>query len=388
MRLVFSCLPAFGHLQPMVPLAAACVSAGHEVLVATGPDMVDRVRKLGLAAASVGPSRREGEVLAQRGATPSGDDTPMRRVWDQYVFVHHFPTTGARLRASDLVPLVSDFRPAIVVHDVTDFAAPFAAAKIGVPSVLHSWGPPIARRTMIKAGRKAAPMWAEAGFDPPEAGGMYGDMYLDLAPPGLWPEDAGEVPRVQPLRPEAASESWLGLPDGLDHLPYDTTVHLTLGTVANRSLGTFRTVLSAMRDAPVNLVVTVGPDKDPAVLGDWPPHILIAKYIPIDLLLSRCDAVIDHGGSGTVLAALRHGLPQLIVPYDGDNIRNARLCEVAGAAVQVPLKDLDEDVVRAGVSRLLEDAALTAAARELADEIAAMPSPAEVVPVLERLGGS
>jgi len=86
-----------------------------------------------------------------------------------------------------------------------------------------------------------------------------------------------------------------------------------------------------------------------------------------------------------MLAALRHGLPQVIIPYDGDNVRNARLCEAAGVAIQIPLKEISTELVRAGADRMLHDPALTASARVLRDQIRDMPSPAAVVPILERL---
>ena len=384
MRVVFACLPAYGHLQPMVALATACIAAGHDVLVATGPDMVTRARALGLDAAAVGPTRAEGEDLARRGPAAAPGEPSLRRVWDHYTFVHRFTTDGARLRAADLVPLVADWHPDVVVHDVTDFAAPLAAAVLGVPSALHSWGPPLPARLMARAGVKAAPLWTDAGLDPPFAGGMHRGLYLDLCPPALRPDDAGDIPRVQPLRPMPAGEDWPALPEEIDRLPYERTVHLTLGTVANRSLGTFRSVLAATRDLRVNFVVTVGPDQDPAVLGELAPQVYAAAYLPIDLTLARCDAVIAHGGSGTMLAALRHGLPQLIMPYDGDNVRNARLCEAAGAALQLQPRDLEHDTVCTAVSRLLDDPSLQAAAKRIRDQIRAMPPPVEVVPVLER----
>jgi UDP:flavonoid glycosyltransferase YjiC (YdhE family) len=390
MRVIFSCLPALGHLQPMVPLATACQRAGHDVLVATGADLASRVDRLGFDAAAVGPTREEGERLAGRGAERGAEtaEASLRRVWDHYTFVHRFTTTGASLRAADLVPLVQDWKPDVVVHDVTDFAAPFAAARIGVPSALHSWGPPLPGKLMARAGQKAAALWESAGLQAPPAGGMHRGTYLDICPPSLWPDDAADHPRVQQVQAVGAVEPWMALPEGLERLPYATTVHLTLGTVANRSLATFRLILTALAGQQVNILVTVGPDQDPAAFGDQPENVVIASYIPIDLILPRCQAVIAHGGSGTMLAALRHGLPQLLMPLDGDNVRNARLCEAAGAAVQIPLRELDGDVLREAVTRLVDDPALRSSARRLRDEMQSMPTPEQVVPALERLAST
>lgn len=386
MRFLFSCLPAYGHLQPMVPLARACLSAGHEVLVGTGPDMQPRLADLGLEFATVGPTRAEGDRLVHRGPAVDGDEPArMRRVWDNYTFVHRIPTDGARLRAADLVPLVADWQPDVVVHDVTDFAAPLAAALAGRPSALHGWGVPVPGKLMSRAAAKAGAVWEEHGLEPFPTGGMFSGLYLSLCPPSLWPDDVGDVGALHALRPLPVPEHDQQLRGLLEGLPFDRTVHVTLGTVANRSVDTFRVVLAGLADLAANVVVTVGPDTRPDVLGPQPPHVLVASYLPIDEVLRHCHAVVAHGGSGTMLAALRAGLPQLFVPYDADNVRNARLCETVGAATSIALPDVTPGAVRDQTQRILDEPSFASGAQRLRAEIAAMPGPAEVVGALERL---
>jgi UDP:flavonoid glycosyltransferase YjiC (YdhE family) len=238
---------------------------------------------------------------------------------------------------------------------------------------------------MARAGMKAAALWEEAGLQAPPAGGMHRGLYLDICPASLWPDDAGELAHRQRLQAVGITEPGTPSPAGLDRLPPAPTVHVTLGTVANRALDMFDRILGALRDEPLNVVVTVGPDQDPSTFGDQPENVVVASYIPIDAILPRCAAVIAHGGSGTMLAALRHGLPQLLLPYDADNVRNARLCEAAGAALQLAPRELDGELLRATVRRLVDDQELASAARRIRDELLSMPTPEQVVPVLERL---
>ena len=47
MRALISTISAYGHLQPLLPLAQALVDAGHEVAIATGPDMCRRAGAAG-----------------------------------------------------------------------------------------------------------------------------------------------------------------------------------------------------------------------------------------------------------------------------------------------------------------------------------------------------
>src|SRR5690242_6384297 len=54
MRVLFTPHPAAQHLYPLVPLAWALHAAGHDVMVAAAPDLVEPVRKAGLVAVPIG----------------------------------------------------------------------------------------------------------------------------------------------------------------------------------------------------------------------------------------------------------------------------------------------------------------------------------------------
>jgi len=46
--------------------------------------------------------------------------------------------------------------------------------------------------------------------------------------------------------------------------------------------------------------------------------LLYLEATPHDWLLPRCKIVIHHGGAGTTAAGLRAGIPNIIVPFMGD----------------------------------------------------------------------
>ncbi len=52
---------------------------------------------------------------------------------------------------------------------------------------------------------------------------------------------------------------------------------------------------------------------------DLPDEVFPIEWIPFDWLFPQMAAVVHHGGCGTVAAALRAGVPNIIVPYNYDN---------------------------------------------------------------------
>jgi len=72
-----------------------------------------------------------------------------------------------------------------------------------------------------------------------------------------------------------------------------------------------------------------------------PSHIYLADDIPHDWLLPQAAAMIHHGGAGTTAAALRAGLPAVIVPFAADQPFWAWRAHLTGAnPAPIPIAEL------------------------------------------------
>ncbi|MDQ2790466.1 MAG: hypothetical protein M3Y73_12420 [Actinomycetota bacterium] len=85
--------------------------------------------------------------------------------------------------------------------------------------------------------------------------------------------------------------------------------------------------------------------------------------------------MVDHGGSGTVLGALAHGLPQGVLPQSADNFINAEMIEQSGLGQRLLPDEVTPDAIARAVADVLAD---PAPARRAAAQIATMPAPGEV----------
>jgi UDP:flavonoid glycosyltransferase YjiC (YdhE family) len=141
----------------------------------------------------------------------------------------------------------------------------------------------------------------------------------------------------------------------------------------------FEAALAGLRELPVDVVVTTGPGADPARFGPQPAHVLLEPYLPHSLLLPRCRLVVSHAGAGILFGALSHGLPQLLLPQGADQFMNAEACARTGAALVLGPGEVTADAVTSAVRRLLAESSFAAAASQVADEIAAMPHPDDVL---------
>jgi UDP:flavonoid glycosyltransferase YjiC (YdhE family) len=380
-RLLFTTCPAHGHLLPMLPLAAAAQRAGHEVVVATGAEGVVEAVRRGFATWDVGPSRAEADAAFRAAVPDLGVIAPEQRI--PTVIAGVFGAAAFR-RAEELVPLAIDWRPDVVVHSLTETAGAIAAARTGALHVVHGLGP-LPAEAWSWFGARFGELCATWGV-PDLADAIVDAPFIDLCPPSLQGDAVAAFGNRVLLQPSPGDLGGTLPWDGatLRGLPHERTVHLTLGTIFHGATGVFETVLEGLRDVAVNVLVAVGPGTDPARLGPQPGNVLVTDYAPHASVLPLCDGLITQGGAGTILAALCHGLPHLILPQGADQFVNAATAERAGVALQIPPQKLTPAVVAAGVDYLLTEDTIGANARRVAAEIRTMPSAADIVTTLCR----
>jgi UDP:flavonoid glycosyltransferase YjiC (YdhE family) len=130
-------------------------------------------------------------------------------------------------------------------------------------------------------------------------------------------------------------------------------------------------------------MVTVGAAGDPDGLGPVPANVSVERFVPQAQVLPRCSAVVCHGGSGTVLASLAHGVPVMCLPRGADQFANALNVARVGAGAMLTDTEVTDSALREALDRLVHSSAPRAAAIALSEEIAAMPSDAEVALAVE-----
>ena len=67
-----------------------------------------------------------------------------------------------------------------------------------------------------------------------------------------------------------------------------------------------------------------------------PDNFFIARDVPHEWLFPRCSVAIHHGGAGTTHTAARAGVPQVILPFGGDQLFWAARLAARGAAPKAP----------------------------------------------------
>lgn len=365
MRVLVSTFPGKGHFHPVAPLALELQRLGHDVVVATGDDLVGWVRDCGL------PARPAG--LRQHDAVRQGQaDVPPGLPFGPYMFAR----TATEPMLRDLRRIAAEWQPDLLVHEEAEYAAPLLAAGLGLPCITHSWpAPTVPISARAQTTEWLQPLWEQVGLGPAR---MVGDCYLDSCPPPLQTPDIAAVPNVHPVRPVAFDGPSSAKVDDLGDLPRPF-VYVTLGTVPSfaRAETLTRTAEAASRHA-ASVLVTSGPVAPPE-LGPMPANVRIEAYVPQRQALARADLLVSHGGAGSNLGALLYGVPHLVLPQGAPSQQRcgnetARL----GTGLAIPPDEQSPANISAGIEALLHNDSFRRAAQRLADDLERIPDMATV----------
>jgi UDP:flavonoid glycosyltransferase YjiC (YdhE family) len=381
LRVAVSVFPAASHLFPLVPLAWALRTAGHEVRLAVPPGFAPAALRTGLPVLPLGrdvdpgaawegfrgdPSERTARTMAMFRATAEG-------------------TVG------ELVELARNWAD-LVLYDPRSYAGPVAAAVAGVPSVRflygvdHTWSQRETEWPLL------APLWEAWGLDAREPGGSgpAGSRTLDPCPAALQCATPATSHRVRHIPYNGAARVPAVL-DRFDRRPgARPRVCVTWGASSGAAAGhlePLRRTVHSLTGLGLEVLVLVAAEQR-RLLGELPAGTTVLESVPLHLVLAGCALVVHQGGAGTTLTAAVCGVPQVVLPAKGDQLVHAERVVAAGVGRALgPSPEFSAADVRAAVQELLGDVRVRDRAAGLAEENTRRPAPAELVGLLSGLAG-
>jgi N-glycosyltransferase len=369
MRILFTSQPGLGHLNGLIVLAQEFKRRGHTAIVAGAPSVVAAFEAAGI----------EGHVIV---AEPESTDSPSvhsrlrsagiatpaeRLAWTR-------SEISVRERAISLALKLRKYArslsPDLMVRDATELAGWVVAETLGVPHVslevsahwsIAAWDGSCG--TAVSELREAVGLPVDS--ESPSSG-MYDHAHLTNAPASLV-DQVATLPStnifVAPRFFESTGRN------GISDVRFDGGhIYMAFGSIYNIPHNIYEDIVS--RASRIWPVIAVG------------SYLLTSSvyrdaYIPQSKFMGNCRAVFCHAGRNTVLTALTSSVPVICAPIASDHHDVARAVERVGAGVSVPwdageiLQSL-EDVAR-------RDSGAADRCRGIAEEIANLPSPGEIV---------
>jgi len=360
-RFVFVTWDGGGNRMPTIAIARALQQRGHDVLVLGHDSQADAYRASGLPFTAFASAPGFVLVPGPRGL--------LNLVFDRRI-------------ADDTVALLVEYPADLVVVD---------CLLVGVLDTLDRMGRRYAvlehtLHDFLASGMRAlgAIGWMR---------GMRVGAVRSHAMPIVVASVPGFVPPFAtqpPLSARAGSVVYAGaMTTAVAANPSVPTVVVSLSTFRFPDLvATWQRALDAVDGLDVRVVATLGPAVSAAELR-VPRAVEVSEWMPHHELFPSASLLVGHGGHGTTLAALAHGVPVLALPLDGasDQPRVGRAVERAGVGATMSRRS-DPAAIRAAIVALLADAVVHERAQRLGEAVRAFDGPARAAAVQEMSAGA
>jgi sterol 3beta-glucosyltransferase len=393
-----------GDVQPFVALGMGLQASGHEVCLATHADFRDLIHSRGLEFFPIEDGARAlhetetGQRMFHSGSNP-------------FLFMREY----ARLREPLMRELVHGCWQAcrdadlILIPTTALLLGLTAAEKLGLPMVLASLQPTLPTRFLASCLLPRFPAWLPMG-------GLYNllshylvaecfwqlqreavnrarKQVLGLPPLPMWglsprvfwetPSLHGYSPTVIPKPPDWSEKHRLTgfwfLETGKDWQPAADLVHFLeagpppvcvgFGSMPNPNVReTTEMVVRALAKAGQRGILLTGWSG----LGEvgTSDDVFVIDSVPHDWLFPYTTAVVHHGGAGTAAAALRAGVPSVVVPFMGDQpFWGRRLFELGVAPKPIPRSGLSVELLAEAIGHAAQDQTMRARAVALGRRI-------------------
>ncbi|WP_206792533.1 nucleotide disphospho-sugar-binding domain-containing protein [Amycolatopsis sp. MtRt-6] len=239
---------------------------------------------------------------------------------------------------------------------------------------------------------------------------LMGQATLDPIPAGMrLPTRTPTVPvRYLPYSGGSVSERWLR------DEPTRPRMAISLGVSARAvdkgdSTGRIPALLEAVDGLDVEVIATLNKDQLSDQVGTLPDNVRAMDYVPLSQLLPTCSALVNHGSFGTVIAGLANAVPQIVCdtdeptrffgratpdgvewdrtsPKQGYSTLTSNYLADRGAGSRLDHQKQSISEIRSMLRRVVEDPEVRDAALRLREEEwASTPTPAQLVPWLEKL---
>jgi UDP:flavonoid glycosyltransferase YjiC (YdhE family) len=390
MRILLTTRGSAGHVMPLAPFGLAAQRAGHGVLVVAQRQHEANVARTGLAYRLTDDPDPAvfGRIQAEFSQLPI-------EVANDHMVAEYFARHDTEAMLPGLREIAETWRPDVIVREAWEYASAIVADLYDIPIVRVGLGlSAVEDRSVTLAAPAVDDHRVLVGLPPDPDGDrlratpMYTMMPAMLEEPGTTP---ATIRRFRQAEPVLTVRDSAPLPDwwpGND----DPLVYLSLGSVAGQPHmayypALYRMAIEALAPLPIRLLITLGDEPDPAALGDLPANVHVERWIPQEAVLAHVAVAVSHGGYGSTLGALAHGIPLVVLPlFSMDQWCNAEAIERAGAGIALgadhdvrAVLDLPDARTLAGlapaVTRLLtgDHGAARQRARDVAAAMAALP---------------
>lgn len=202
------------------------------------------------------------------------------------------------------------------------------------------------------------------------------------------PADWGPQHHITGYWYSPASDDWSPSPELRAFLDAgEPPVYMGFGSMASKNpQATAQLMIDALQQANQRGIILTGWGDLKA--DDLPESVFLLDYAPHSWLFPQMAGVVHHGGAGTTAAALRAGVPSMIVAHMGDQpYWGQRVFDLGVGAAPLRRHTLTAEKLAQGITTLVTDRQMRQEAAQLGEHLQAETGVANAVAAVKSIVG-
>ena len=364
-KAAFFCIPAHGHTNPMLPVAAELVQRGNIVRFYSFKEFEEKIKATGADFISCDP------FLPQ---LTEQEEADLKNVSTTEMTIQDIRIT---LAMDDFLNKeFASFQPDVIYSDSVCFWGKLSAWKHHIPLVV-STSTFAFNQMSSKYMKNSLKEMADMIFGLPrvskelkklEPYGYHVKNVLSLVQSDNDTDSIVYTSRKFQPCAESFSEHYAfvgpsvfstAMPQKEKERPL---IYISMGTVINDRPDFYSKCIEALRDINVDVIISCGNAVDQELLGTLPDNIRVYPYVDQLDILSKADVFITHCGMNSVSESLYMAAPMLLYPQTAEQRAVARRVTEVGAGILLQKESSEE--IRIAVQEILNNTAYAKAANE------------------------
>lgn len=364
-KIAFFCIPAHGHTNPMLPVAAELVRRGNIVRFYSFNEFEAKIKATGADFISCDPFLPELTVQEESG---------LKNVSTTEMTIQDIRIT---LNMDDFLDNeFTSFGPDVVYTDSVCFWGKLNAWKHHIPLVVST--STFAFNQMSSQYMKSSPKeLADMILGLPriskelkklEPYGYHVNNALSLVQSDNHTDSVVYTSRMFQPYAESFSEHYIFVGPSVfsNIMPRKEKdrplIYISMGTVINDRPDFYNKCIDALKDLNADVIISCGNAMNQELLGVLPDNISVHPYVNQLDVLSKTDAFITHCGMNSVSESLYMAAPMILYPQTGEQCAVARRVTEIGAGILLQVDS--SEGIRTAVKEILNNTAYAKAAAE------------------------